>query len=220
MGEIYIITNKINGKQYVGQTIKTHDLRFRQHIRKRKSYIGNAINKYGEDNFKVELILRCDNKMLDEYEIKFISAYNTIKPNGYNLTEGGSVNILTEESREKIRQSKLGKKHTDDAKRKIGEANSGRKHTEEHKKKIGNAFKGTVLTEEHKEKISKANTGKKRTDEMKKRISEAGKGRKHTEETKERLKQVNTGRKMPIEAVEKQDKLISVLNEQKKLKKK
>ena len=54
-GYIYLITNSVNGKQYVGQTKTTIEHRFKQHISKKKishcSALGGAIEKYGEENF-------------------------------------------------------------------------------------------------------------------------------------------------------------------------
>lgn len=59
--EIYLITNLINGKQYVGQTIYTAEQRFKQHLRG-DLYIDKAIRKYGVENFKLEVLCRCKTK--------------------------------------------------------------------------------------------------------------------------------------------------------------
>lgn len=74
MGYIYKITNKINNKVYVGQTIKTVEKRFNQHKNNsNKEYFSQialyqAFNKYGIENFKVETLEECDNELLDERE--------------------------------------------------------------------------------------------------------------------------------------------------------
>lgn len=52
---IYCITNKVNGKQYVGLTMRTLEERFKEHC-KAESAIGRALRKYGLDNFKLEII--------------------------------------------------------------------------------------------------------------------------------------------------------------------
>lgn len=119
-GELYVITNTINNKQYVGQVV-SHRLnntkyrpfgfvkRFADHIseamcntkKKQCSYLNNAIRKHGVDNFKITLIDRCKREELNEYEIKYIKEYNTLYPNGYNLTEGGKTSSILPEHRKK-----------------------------------------------------------------------------------------------------------------------
>lgn len=94
MGFIYLITNTINGKQYVGQTSLTIQDRWSRHLGcvKRKEHadlpLYRAINKYGEQNFKIEQLEECDNVLLNEREIWWISKYDTYN-NGYNATVGG-----------------------------------------------------------------------------------------------------------------------------------
>lgn len=88
-GFIYLVTNKVNNKKYVGQTRYSPEFRWKQHIYKNDgSYFHNAIQKYGPDNFKLETLEECDINLLDEKEIFYISKYDTFD-NGYNLTIGG-----------------------------------------------------------------------------------------------------------------------------------
>lgn len=91
-GFIYKITNKVNGKSYIGQTRYTVEFRWRQHQHKRDNvYFHNAIHKYGIENFTVEILEECDYKDLNSREIFYIAKYDTFK-NGYNLTLGGDGN--------------------------------------------------------------------------------------------------------------------------------
>ena len=80
VGEVYLIENKINNHKYIGQTTQGYLNRFKQHIQETQygdtSALHNAIRKWGEDNFKVELIETCDLDQLDEREIYWISFYN------------------------------------------------------------------------------------------------------------------------------------------------
>ena len=106
-GHIYVITNLINKYQYIGQT-RSHRLnknkyrpfgfmgRFKDHINECNThkkncckYLNNALIKYGYDNFNCELVIECDLFELDKYEKLYIIQYNTLFPNGYNLTSGG-----------------------------------------------------------------------------------------------------------------------------------
>lgn len=97
MGVIYKATNLINGKIYIGQTTNFIH-RVYQHrsdsnnIEKRKgnSYFHNAMNQYGVDNFKFEIIEDIENSLLNEREQYWIKFYNSYSPNGYNLTLGGN----------------------------------------------------------------------------------------------------------------------------------
>lgn len=94
IGFIYKITNKVNGKAYVGKTLGTVEKRFNEHLRdaKRRQYekrpLYTAINKYGIDNFDVKTLEKCDNNIISQREIYWIEYYNTYK-SGYNATKGG-----------------------------------------------------------------------------------------------------------------------------------
>ena len=104
-GQIYLIKNKINGKSYVGQAMCFTGSnnarwgtfgRWKSHIREATKsnqdhcvLLNNAIRKYGENNFEVSTLIKCNNNELDENEIKFIEEYNSVSPNGYNLKKGG-----------------------------------------------------------------------------------------------------------------------------------
>lgn len=95
MGYIYKITNKINGKSYIGQTRTSLQERMNKHYsdarcEKGVTGIDAAIKKYGQQNFDVDIICECSNSELDELETYFIQKYDTYNsPNGYNLTQGG-----------------------------------------------------------------------------------------------------------------------------------
>ena len=94
LGLIYIITNSINDKVYIGQTIQTLKSRWQEHCRKSCSknetnmHIKRAIYKYGKENFSIRELERCRIEELDEREIYYISLYNSYL-NGYNSTKGG-----------------------------------------------------------------------------------------------------------------------------------
>lgn len=102
---IYKIQNKINGKIYIGQTIKPLNQRISQHKSnsKNKSVIGNAIKKYGWDNFDAEIIDTATNiEELNRKEIYWIGYYKSLVPNGYNIEIGGKNAPNGEDIRRKI----------------------------------------------------------------------------------------------------------------------
>lgn len=106
-GFIYMITNNINKKQYIGQTKDTIEMRWRKHIdnaknNSHKQVITQAISKYGIENFKIEEIARCPIEDLNQWEIYYIKKYDTFQ-NGYNMTPGGN-NIYNETKPEIVAQ--------------------------------------------------------------------------------------------------------------------
>ena len=97
-GFIYKITNKVNGKSYIGQTIQNVKERFYQHCATKCSkailnmVIHKAITKYGKSNFTIEVIEEVESANLNDrerYWIRYYDSYN----NGYNSTEGGQDGI-------------------------------------------------------------------------------------------------------------------------------
>ena len=93
-GFIYKITNTINGKFYIGQTIQNVKERFYQQCATKCSKavsnmaIHRAIKKYGKSNFTVEVIEEIDSANLNDRERYWIKYYNSYN-NGYNSTKGG-----------------------------------------------------------------------------------------------------------------------------------
>lgn len=100
MACIYCITNKINGKQYVGKSITDAECRFKEHISDSKKDrckhrpLYRAFNKYGIENFKLEVLEQVSNtKQLADREKYWILKKNTFRF-GYNATIGGDGSIL------------------------------------------------------------------------------------------------------------------------------
>ena len=141
---IYKITNLINGKIYIWQTTRALKERIKEHRSSKDTCIGQAIHKYGWENFQARIIDECKTiDELNEREIFWIAKYNTIAPKGYNLTEGGKNCIFS-----------------DVAKLKISIANKGRKRTKETCKRISEVKKGTRLSAEAKAKMSAKRKGR------------------------------------------------------------
>jgi group I intron endonuclease len=166
MGVIYLRTNIVNGMQYVGQT---KDLTKREYSWKSlKCKYGNPLlsndrEKYGLDNFTLDILKECDDVELNEWEKHYIKEFNTIYPNGYNENEGGRLGFHhSERTREKISKTKIGDKNPMYKKEPW---NKGLTLSEEIKKKISDSHMGNtsalghVLSDAAKEKISKQKKG-------------------------------------------------------------
>jgi group I intron endonuclease len=167
MHHIYIITNIITSKQYVGLT-KNLESRWKQHRKMNGSakYLHASIKKHGIESFLFTHIADAFTlESAQTIERVLISERNTKFPHGYNLTDGGEGIIgfvFSEESKQKMRNSAKGQTRSKESneKRRIAMLGNkhglGKKHTEEHKMKIGIASTGKKHTEEAKAKMKAA----------------------------------------------------------------
>ena len=153
---IYSITNIVNGKRLIGlakditRRLCTHRCLL-NHNKHHNPHLQLAWNKYGERNFKFEILLLCPIESLNNEEIRLIAKFNTMNSTyGYNMQPGGKRPQHSLETIRKMSESKKGKKN----------ANYGRIFPEETRQRMRNAFNsgrrkaGDKLTEETKRKIS------------------------------------------------------------------
>lgn len=101
-GYIYITTNLVNGKKYIGQHKSEV---FNPEYKGSGKLIKRAVNKYGKHNFEVKLLEKCNNKKeLDDAEVKWILKLNCVSSDGYyNLASGGSngsISLMQESARQ------------------------------------------------------------------------------------------------------------------------
>lgn len=145
---VYLISNNVNGKCYVGSTVHL-DQRRREHFSRLannkhiNAHLQNAYNKYGREAFDFEILetIDIDDNIKDKLLKREQFWIDNLKP---------EYNILL------VAGSNLGYHHTDETKRKISESTTGVKKSEEHAKHIREGQSGRVLTEEHKAKLSEA----------------------------------------------------------------
>ena len=210
---IYMYTNKINGKRYVGQT-KNFNKRHKQHIvqSKNKDYISHynmpfhiAIRKYGIENFEIKILAENieSEEKINEYEIFFIKRYNTLanNGNGYNIASGGFLDF------------RLGKNEYE---------------LEQWKNNLSNSHIGKKLSDETKQKLSEISKGKKLSDETKQRMSESKKqeknpmygktgenhhfyGKHHTEETRKKISENKKGKNKNSKKIIQYDKQMNII---------
>lgn len=138
---IYKITNKLNGKSYIGQhKIPKHEENFRRYMGKGLA-IREAIKKYGKENFDKEILeeIEDDEKhlLVSEREKFWIKEHNTMCPNGYNISPGGEGGCTSESARKGVLTKKLRNyRPSESMKLHISQAKKGQKFSEEHKKHL------------------------------------------------------------------------------------
>jgi group I intron endonuclease len=129
---IYLITNLVNGKSYVGKTTQTIEERWHQHLQNAKSkvpyHLYRALRKYGTDAFSVQTLATTeDPEELNNLERVWILTLGTHSTQyGYNMTYGGDGVAATDEVRQKISESMKGRTLSDSHKVAIGLRHRGK----------------------------------------------------------------------------------------------
>ena len=182
-GEIYVVTCKVHGKQYVGQTTAGVEKRWYQHLHGGGSrLLTRSFTKYGLEAFEVKVVdLGLDQEDLDRKECLWIEKLGTMVPQGYNLTAGGSGGHggkRAPELVERIRIANTGKKRSPEACVNLSQGQRKNPPTPkqiEQRAKNFARYRGCKHTPESIEKMKLAHKGKQ--------------GRKHTPESIEKMKQ-------------------------------
>lgn len=196
MNEVYLITNRVNGKHYVGVTCRDYLTRFKEHILNAsegsKTILHNAIRKYGLENFDI-MLLETDvpDNLISEREKYYISLYNTFYTSGigYNMTEGGG--------------GVAGYKHTDTSKLQISESLKGHVFPESRNNKIKESMTGRVYKPEWREALSRARLGRFTG------VNNPFFGKHHSDATKAIISKANSKRRI-LQIDIKSDEIISV----------
>jgi group I intron endonuclease len=189
-GFIYITTNLINGKKYIGQ--KTFDIYYHW-----KNYLGSglrlnrAIKKYGRNNFKKEIIdITYSKEDSDKKEKQYIEFFNAVASDDfYNIAYGGQDTTTLG-----------GRKLSDITRKRISDANKGKHNkplSNETREKISNSHKGMIASDIARKNMSIAHIGMKHTEESKFKMSRVQKGHKgltYTQDNKRFLSQIKGGK--------------------------
>ena len=182
MNEVYLITNTVNNKQYVGVTYRGYEARFREHINdalnNSKTMLHNAIRKYGQQCFMIELLeSNIPDSLIDKKEMYYISKYKTFYADGgYNMTLGGG--------------GMAGYKHTKEAIHKISASLKGHIYPKSRNHKIKLAMIGREYKQEWKDALSLSRLGRFKGEDN------PFYGKHHSNKTKELISKANT--KCPI----------------------
>lgn len=204
---IYMATNNINGKVYIGQTIGTLEQRKTQHISKGNNngnyYFHNALRKYGTDNFYWILLNECDNiDTLNQLEQYYISCYNSMNV-GYNLTSGGLNYIVSDKTKQRMSKNspdRSGKNNPMYGIRCYGEDNPmyGKHHSDEVNEKNRKAHLDKTVSDKTRKKLSIAGSGENNSNYGKYGKDSSNYGKHHTEETIGKMRQMRLGKNNPM----------------------
>lgn len=200
-----------SGKSYIGITSKTAEHRFiKGHCNRASNFaVHGAIKKYGIDAARLSTIVIADDwEYLCELEKKAIAAYETLAPNGYNLTAGGEGVIglkMSEEAKAKMSEAKKGKPSTF----------SGKKHSASAKEKLRAANLGKKQSQELIAKRTAWQLGHKYDEAFCAKVSAAKKAKnfKFSEESKEKMRLSHLGHKQSPESIAKRKATIAAKKE-------
>ncbi|MFT9089818.1 MAG: NUMOD3 domain-containing DNA-binding protein, partial [Gluconacetobacter sp.] len=165
---VYLLTNDINGKKYVGISYNPPG-RWQEHFGG-KNVISKALRKYGFENFTKEVIAVSNRKGALELEEHYCEIHNSLQPNGYNLKAGGHGSHQTsEETRSKMSAALKGRKLSLEYRAQMSIRHKGKAGT----------FNGRRHTKETRERMSASNKGRTGSKSML--------GKKHTSETRAKI---------------------------------
>lgn len=158
---IYKITNLINDKIYIGRSVNLKSRKSKHKTSITNTIISKAIQKYGHDNFKFEVIEYCDCDILVEREQYYMDLFHPYDENGYNLLKDSSYggwNGMKHSNETKKKMSKIKKgiyEPWNKGKKGVQEfSDKTRKLMSENSKGEGNPFYGKKHSEESKQKMS------------------------------------------------------------------
>ena len=143
---LYLITNSVNNKNYVGYTSKTPEKRFAQHIKEASENstraLCKALNKYGTENFSLRYMgSAADKEQAKLFEQRFIFIFGSFGAKGYNMNPGG-IGGDTSQTPGYIKAKSEGKFR-----------NTLRKHDPEHVEKRASALRNKKRSKEITEKM-------------------------------------------------------------------
>lgn len=162
MYQIYIATNLVNNKVYVGQTRRSLEQRWKGHLKHvrhgRTTHLANSIRKHGADVFHLQEVAFADTKdKIDNLEKLWITILCAADPQlGYNGTFGGDGGWSNESTKMKQRLAHLGKKHS-----------------EETRLKMSSIHKILANSKEGRERRSRSNAERYKSEDAHRKMSEA-----------------------------------------------
>ena len=198
-GYIYLLTNLLDSKCYVGKTAKTPEQRWHEHIawsQTQRVYLSHAIKKYSPTNFTLSTlaVVERDSKdelkaALDQLEKLWIICLRSCEAEfGYYMTFGGEGGVPTEAVRQKISKANKGRRWTPELRERIMRTRSLKPHPN----------KGMKLSSAQITALTAARLAKGISPETRKKWSDAGKRQKQSKATRRKRSENMSGEKNPM----------------------
>lgn len=170
---IYCITNVVNGKSYVGQSIDiSRRLTAHYKMAGHQSALYSAMRKYGPENFICNILEKCDMESLNAAESWWMQELGSVSPNGYNLiAEGEHGRRVCEATKDKISSALKGKTPAVNSMPRRAEWEEARLRELRKALSIRGSRTGTKCSDAQKALISARHLGAKRSPETRSRIS-------------------------------------------------
>lgn len=141
---VYVITNKVNGKAYVGKSVNlaARVKKHREFLSSGRQVLYKATKKYGAENFSLEILLESpDDSVLLKAEVEAIQVLGTLVPGGYNMTAGGDGMAGHTQSEATLEKRRRGAKEHPERWNKFAEYVVGPR-SEHHRANISASLKG------------------------------------------------------------------------------
>lgn len=227
---VYVITNLLNSKVYVGLSSQSMDDRWYGHRNDARNgsryYFHRALRKYGFESWKHDVVRTCETfEEAASAEREIIAQLEACHPRkGYNRTLGGDGCAASEATRRKISETCLGKQVSSVTRAKMSASQSalvelglcqfqrpevqaqaraarvGIPHSEATRRKMSAAHTGKKMSEAARKKMSQAHEGVPLSDEHRRAMSEAQLGHTVSEDTKQKIRAKRLGTRMSDEA--------------------
>lgn len=191
--QVYKITNRINGKIYIGQhACSCNSCSYMGS----GTAIGRALKKYGRENFEKEILFEFHSfAEMNEKEAEIVNEEFIARKDTYNLKTGGSNGICGLETRLKI--SRANSNPSTETRKKLSIANSGKILSAETRRRLSDSKRH--ISDETRRKLSEASTNI--TPERRKQMSSCARNR--SDETRRKLSEALVGRRRDEKSIEK-----------------
>jgi group I intron endonuclease len=211
-GYIYLITNLVNGKKYVGYTTRTVKKRWKEHMtmagRGSRFFIHNAIRKWGPARFVVETLETVvgTREDIQAAEVRQITAHGCQAPAGYNLSRGGEGTLdFSVDALERIAAAQRGRTRSEDFRRHVSLAQKGVPKPEGFGAKVSEALKGKSrpwqqgrpMPEEVRLKVSASHVGQPMPESVRKALLASHEGVPMPAEWRHNISAAHMGKTMP-----------------------
>ncbi len=198
---IYTIKNSINNNIYVGSSCNLKDRIYRHllHLKQKRHHsihLQRAYDKYGKDNFRIQVVEYCKEALLKEREEFYMKKFNSCHRGfGYNITIDAIRPKMSEETKKKLSKTNMGHFVSKATRLKMSVATKGKIISEENKEKLRKYWRDGGVSKETLEKMRYGRTGQKNSKAHNDLLRKLNTGSKRSANTKRLLREAWVRRK-------------------------